>query len=501
MLPNAVEPGTRLVDRYLLEEILGEAGGTAYWRAHDELLDRPVGVCLLADEPERAEQILRAARRAAIVNDPRFLRILDASESDGVVYVVNEWVKASSLAELVADGPLPAAEARTLALEIAQALVTAHREGLAHLCLEPQNVLRTSQGQVKISGLAVDAAVRGLEPVDPADAARRDAEGCAAVLYAALTARWPVDTASRLPPAPQENGEICSPRQVRAGIPHDLDEITCRALGAHLRDPAQRVETPEALAILLADSSPAQRARVSERTSDPTEALRLRPAAATGADGPAYAAAYDAQNPRRRGLTTRIAWIGAALALLVGVGLTGYQLATGAFGDPPAGRDNTKSGKPTAEKPLKPLRVVAADTIDPPPGGNGEENSDRAGRAIDGDRTTAWRTKTYRDPFGPSGLKEGVGLLLDLGGRHEVRALQVVLGDGRTDFEVRAADTRGPSPDDYRMVAETADAGGDTQVRLREPVQARYLLLWFTSLPAVDSSDYRGSVSEVVVRG
>src|SRR5512139_2026278 len=98
--PNAVEPGTRLVDRYRLEEPLGEAGGTSYWRAQDELLDRPVGLCLLRDDADGAGDILSAARRAAGLSDARFLRVLDASQVDGVVYVVTEWITASSLADL-----------------------------------------------------------------------------------------------------------------------------------------------------------------------------------------------------------------------------------------------------------------------------------------------------------------------------------------------------------------------------------------------------------------
>ena len=92
MPPNAVEPGTRLVDRYRLEEHLGEADGTSYWRAHDELLDRPVGHLPAAGGASQADRVLRAARRAAAVTDARFLRVLDASEVDGVVYVVSEWV-------------------------------------------------------------------------------------------------------------------------------------------------------------------------------------------------------------------------------------------------------------------------------------------------------------------------------------------------------------------------------------------------------------------------
>ena len=180
MSSNAVEPGTRLVDRYRLEEHLGEADGTSYWRAQDELLDRPVGICLLpaSDGNARPRCCAPPGGRPSLT-DARFLRVLDASEVDGVVYVVSEWVSATNLVDLLADGPMPPGEARQLGIDVAEALAAAHRAGLAHLCLQPEHVLRTTHGQVKVGGLAVDAAVRGVECAGEADAARRDTWGAA----------------------------------------------------------------------------------------------------------------------------------------------------------------------------------------------------------------------------------------------------------------------------------------------------------------------------------
>src|SRR3954470_14563691 len=150
---DTLNPGTRLVDRYLLEELLGQATeGATYWRAHDELLDRPVGICLLTAATPGAQRVLEAARSAAAVTDPRFLRVLDANDTDGVVYVVSEWVTASNLADLIAERPLTAGHACDLATEVATALDAAHRQGLAHLCLTPEHVLRTSHGQIKVAG-------------------------------------------------------------------------------------------------------------------------------------------------------------------------------------------------------------------------------------------------------------------------------------------------------------------------------------------------------------
>ena len=492
MPPNTVEPGTRLVDRYRLEAALGHAGSTSYWRAQDELLDRPVGVCLLDGTAESAAAILSAARQAAAVTDPRFLRVLDASQTDSIVYVVTEWVAGSSLADLLGDGPLPPAEARTMVAEIAEALAAAHEQGLAHLCLRPEQVLRMAHGQVKVAGLAVDAAVRGLTAASPADAARRDAEGCAAVLYAALTARWPGDDHSSLPPAPRENGVLCTPRQVRAGVPDDLDDIASRALIARHRA-GPKPNSPAEFAALLASAHVTTRLPVVPdeepgRGSDDS------------AYSPSYLAPYEDTTPRRRGLMGRAAWALAGLLLVVGLGLAGWQLVMAlddGNGDGSPSSDGTATQSTSGQRPLK---VAGVGTFDPPPGGNGEENDDRAARVLDGDTSTVWTTKTYNDQFGPAGLKEGVGLVLDLGKTETVQSLAIALRGSGTDLELRVADQRSDQLEDYTVVARASNESGLAQVRPDDPVKARYLLVWLTALPA-DGSGYQGTIAEIGVRG
>ena len=99
----ALEPGTRLVGRYRLEELLDDTGGTdrlwsasgdttsdalagtSSWRAVDEILSRPVNVRTLAADTGRADLVLAAAQASARAHDHRFLRVLDASTDGGVV--------------------------------------------------------------------------------------------------------------------------------------------------------------------------------------------------------------------------------------------------------------------------------------------------------------------------------------------------------------------------------------------------------------------------------
>ncbi|MDQ1670424.1 MAG: hypothetical protein QOE40_2485 [Actinomycetota bacterium] len=495
--PNALEPGTRLVDRYRLEESLGRTEDTTYWRATDELLDRPVGVCLLQGDNEGAARVLGAARRAAAVTDPRFLRVLDANETDGVVYVVSEWVSASNLADLLADHPLTPAHARELALEVAGALDAAHQQGLAHLCLTPEHVLRTSHGQVKVAGLAVDAAVHDITSTDPADASARDTRGAAAILYAALTARWPGQAPTEVAPAPYDNGRLCTPRQVRAGVPDDLDSLVAQTLGSaarHGQDGQPPVRTPAELVERL------------NATGATSRIPLVRPSTESHDDTPPpyssapYLARYDDEGARPGPRLGRVAYVLVGLVLLVGLGLAAWQLAAADLGGGPGpASDSESSAPPPGSSPGRALDVASVTTLDPPPG-DGEENGDRAARTIDGDRSTVWTTKSYNQQFGPGGLKSGVGLLLDLGSRQSLSRVIVTTAGGSTDLDVRVADSEGTSLDDYAEVGSAPGADGRTVVSLDKPVEARYVLVWLTRLPQ-DGSAYRGQISEVTVRG
>ena len=110
-----------------------------------------------------------------------------------------------------------------------------------------------------------------------------------------------------------------------------------------------------------------------------------------------------------------------------------------------------------------------------------------------------WTTKEYLDPFGPTGLKTGVGLVLDLGSPQQIGSV-TVRTVGATDFEVRTADEQGAALDDYTPVdGPVRDADGRAVVVPPKELQARYVLVWLTSLPA-DNGRYRGQIAEVTVR-
>ena len=235
MADTPIGPGTLLAGRFTLEDLLDETAGARFWRATDNILARNVAVHVVAADDPRSEALLSAARTSATVTDAHLLRVLDAATEDGVTYVVNEWGPGVSLDKLLAEGPLSARRAAWVVKEVAEAVTTAHRHGIAHGRLLPENVVITEAGSVKLIGFVVDAVLRGREQSrvtggPPVGEHEADVVNLAALLYAGLVGRWPGTVGSVVPDAPVEHGRALRPRQVRAGIPRPLDAICERVL-------------------------------------------------------------------------------------------------------------------------------------------------------------------------------------------------------------------------------------------------------------------------------
>ncbi|HJQ05799.1 MAG TPA: protein kinase family protein [Nocardioides sp.] len=231
----STRPGDLLAGRYRLIDLLSESGGGRFWRAHDRVLERYVALHVIAEDDPRAAGLIAAAQASATFLDPRVLRVLDAETRDGLCYVVNEWGTGTSLDLLLANnGPLGPRRSAWLVADIADAIDRAHRTGVAHGRLNPENVLIDRFGAVRLIGFCVDAALHGL----PGDRFTTDLGDLGGLLYSALTGAWPGPSSSLVPAAPRTADEVLSPRQVRAGVPKPLDELwraTAEATDPQLR--------------------------------------------------------------------------------------------------------------------------------------------------------------------------------------------------------------------------------------------------------------------------
>ena len=257
MTTGSIGPGTVLADRYRLDDLLTESAGARFWRATDTVLARSVAIHAVPSDDSRAPHLLEAARVSATVTDPHLLRVLDCDDRDGITWVVHEWGDGISLDLMLQRGTLPAARAAWLTREVAEAIAAGHAQGIAHGRLNPEAVLVTHAGAVKLIGYVVDAALEVSRPHDPLygelDDREADVINLAGILYAALTGRWPGVARSAVPKAPRESRRPLRPRQVRAGVPRTLDAICERVLHKEASQHTMPIETAHEIAAALAD--------------------------------------------------------------------------------------------------------------------------------------------------------------------------------------------------------------------------------------------------------
>ncbi|MGW5784699.1 protein kinase family protein [Streptomyces sp. NPDC003757] len=503
--PPELHSGHKLARRYRLEECVTRLDGFSSWRAVDEKLRRAVGVHLLPANHPRARSVLASARSSALLGDPRFVQVLDAVEDNDLVYVVHEWLPdATELTALLASGPLEVYDAYQMVSQVASAMAAAHREGLAHLRLNPNAVLRTSTGQWRIRGLAVNAALRGISSDTPQ---RTDTEAIGALLYATLTQRWPYESdAHGLAGLPKDIGLI-PPDQVRAGVHRGLSELAMRALandGATASRHESPCTTPEELVKAIGEMprirppEPAYTAPPQYQRTAYQQGAYGRPAPHPGVTQPLPAPPPPLQSRTGKALK----WSVSAL-LIAALGLGSWQLADalmerGGKADDPnqtqtVDGDNDKGPKKPASQPIA---IAGAHDYDPF-GSDGSEYPENVGKAYDGDPGTYWQTSHYASAdFGR--LKQGVGLVVDLGKVQQVGKVTVTFG-GDTSVELRSGGASGSEPQSFEGYTKVADGNGTTvELKPDKELRTRYLLVWLTELPLTEGQ-FRGRVADIKV--
>jgi hypothetical protein len=237
---STVEPGIVLVERYRLsQQVSTDLAAATAWEAHDLILGREVRVTLVTGP--YSGDALDSARRAALVTDPRLVRVLDAgSDADGRKYVVTEPHTGSTLTEIVSSGLVDEQQARAIVGEAAAALGVAHARGVHHTALRPEAV-RVDGHQVRITGLGLDGGLASGATLN-VQPAQLDAQGLVALLYYAMTARWPgqdleadwiaKDTLIPLPALLDASGAVAPLSTLVPHVDPDIDALVGRTFAA-----------------------------------------------------------------------------------------------------------------------------------------------------------------------------------------------------------------------------------------------------------------------------
>ena len=251
-------PGTVLDRRYRIDAPIARGGMSTVYAGTDLRLDRQVAVKVmapaLAHDPAFTERFVREARTAARLSHPNAVAVFDQGAEDTragrVVFLVMELVPGSTLREVLhRRGRLRPDEAVSVLEPVLAALAAAHRAGLVHRDVKPENVLVSADGTVKVVDFGLARAVAApststqsgmvlgtVAYVSPEQVARgvsdarTDVYSAGVVLFELLTGTPPYGGDSALAVAYRHvHDDVPAPSTRVAGIPPALDELVLRA--------------------------------------------------------------------------------------------------------------------------------------------------------------------------------------------------------------------------------------------------------------------------------
>jgi serine/threonine-protein kinase len=169
--PMTLAPGARFGPYEIVSQI-GKGGMGVVYRARDARLARDVAIKVLpgefASDPGRLARFEREARLLASLNHPNVASVYGFEESEGVRALVMELVEGATLADRIAEAPIPLEDALPIAKQIAEGLEYAHEQGIVHRDVKPANVKVRPDGTVKVLDLGLAKALHERAP--PQDA-------------------------------------------------------------------------------------------------------------------------------------------------------------------------------------------------------------------------------------------------------------------------------------------------------------------------------------------
>jgi eukaryotic-like serine/threonine-protein kinase len=255
--------GLLLEGRYRLEERLARGGMSTVYAATDLRLDRTVAVKVMAEhlahDPAFVDRFTREARATAMLSHVNVVSVSDQGSDQGLVYLVMELVRGRTLRDLLqARGRLTVGEAFAVLEPVLAGLTAAHRAGIAHRDVKPENVLISTDGQVKVADFGLARAVAGTGQTSHTGGvligtvaylspeqlergrsdARSDVYAAGILFYELLTGHPPYAGDSALAVAYQHvHHDVPAPSSEAPGVPWQVDELVARTTR---RDPAAR---------------------------------------------------------------------------------------------------------------------------------------------------------------------------------------------------------------------------------------------------------------------
>jgi serine/threonine-protein kinase len=263
---------TLLNGRYEIEHKIGEGGMATVYMGRDVRLNRRVAIKILhehyAKDPDFLGRFQHEAQAAAVLSHPSVVSVYDVGQDGASHYIVMEHIEGENLKTLInGDAPLPVSQAVAIAEAVAYGLESAHRSGMIHRDIKPQNILVTSEGHVRITdfGIAKSDFSTALtqtgftfgtaDYISPEQARgqiatpQSDLYSLGITLYEMLTGTLPFSGDNAVGVAMQHVSEEPPPlREINPHVPPQLEALILQTLA---KDPAQRPASAREFAQML----------------------------------------------------------------------------------------------------------------------------------------------------------------------------------------------------------------------------------------------------------
>ena len=246
--------GKVIGNRYEMLEKIGEGGMATVYKARCNILKRYVAVKVLREEFTTDEEFIRRfnteAQAAASLTHPNIVSIFDVGHEDNVYYIVMELVQGKTLKEIInEDGVLPWKWSVNIAIQVASALETAHKNNIVHRDIKPHNIIITEDGSAKVTDFGIAKAVSNstitafgttigsVHYFSPEHArggytdAKSDIYSLGVVMYEMLTGRVPFDADTPVSIALKHMQEKpVEPMKLNPSIPFAINKIIMKAM-------------------------------------------------------------------------------------------------------------------------------------------------------------------------------------------------------------------------------------------------------------------------------
>ena len=364
---------TTVAGRYVTGELLGTGGMGEVYDAVDTRLDRPVALkrlrADLADDAAMRRRVETEARLAARLTHPNVVTVFDSGLEGGHPFIVMERLDGRTLRDELAEGPMEPEAARSMALQVLDALAAAHGIGLIHSDVKPGNILVAGDGTWKVADFGIATSIEDDHTLTKtgellgsasylaperleghAATTRSDVYSLGVVLYEALSGRPPFGEGQAMALAMRiRDGRYEPLRQIVRKLDPALARTVARAMS---KDPMGRYATAEEMAVALtgpAAVASGETTAIVERPTESTAVLEPVPVAVdpepVAMEAVAAEPAVAANRPARRRTTGLV--VGAIVLAVIAVAVVlALTLGGGTPETPSSPVPTTVSGAP-----------------------------------------------------------------------------------------------------------------------------------------------------------